>query len=152
MQLPLVVGKRFTRDSEPLDGHRRDGQPERRMLDDGKRRFDFHTPLSDETSRQVLGHGNSHVEFRSNQGIVMGDTAYPQVLPSEVQRYRRLTVLENTHLLCGFVDQFVNRMRTGIEQHAIDTREAEQSDREVLCEQFVKPDDAERLYHADAVL
>ena len=122
------------------------------MLDDGKRRFDFHTPLPDETSRQVLGHGNGHVEFRSNQGIVMGGTAYPQVLPGEVQGYRRLAVLENTHLLCGFVNQFVNRMRTGIEQHAIYTREAEQSDREVLCEQFVEPDDAERLYHTDAVL
>lgn len=152
MQLPQVVGKRFTRGSEPLDSRRRDGQPERRMLDDGKRCFDFHSPLPDETSRQVLGHGNGHVEFRSNQGIVMGGTAYPQVLPGEVQRYRRLTVLENTHLLCGFVDQFVNRMRTGIEQHAIDTREAEQSDREVFRKQFVEPDDAERLYHADAVL
>nr|DAN15962.1 MAG TPA: hypothetical protein [Caudoviricetes sp.] len=147
----IGFGNDGSRNGEPLDARRRDGQADDGSVG-GDRYVEPYPLLPNGPSCHILRHGNGHVEFRSDQSIVMGGTAYSQVLSSEFQRDRRLPHLDYRHTLRRFMHQLVNGVRTGVQQDAVRAGEAEQPDRKVLGQQFVQADHAERLDHTDLEL
>ncbi len=61
-------GNDGSRDGEPLDARRRDGQTDDGSVG-GDRYVEPYPLLPNGPSRHILHHGNSHVEFRSDQNI-----------------------------------------------------------------------------------